>query len=393
MAVSALTTALSCALGSLAALLFFLHLRGDPSGMPVDGAAGFLAADRTLPIPAALTLLALVPATASATAALVLRPRDPHPPAPGTPRVQRRLVADGRAAGRETSGAYGRFGTRLRLRPGPARPTAVPEANGTRPGPDRTDEPEPTAARTDRASVLIHPPGTRPRPGTADTTTAPAPEGTPDQPDEPGSPTAPADWAGALRDPLTAPAGLPWAVALLAVGLAMEAYTERSGPGPAPAGVLAGWTVTALGLVLAAPGLTHLCGRLLQSAAPGPVRLLAGRILMEEAGRIGRPLGVVCAVASAAYAMAARQDHSTPALGPLTVLGTLLVAGCAVTTLLTAAVEARQARAHVTAALVRLGAPSTTLRTAAALRAGALLGVFAPLTLLIADLAAMPLSR
>ncbi|WP_449353129.1 LOG family protein [Streptomyces shaanxiensis] len=37
MAVSAATTALSCLLGSMLALLFFLHLRGDLTGLPFDG--------------------------------------------------------------------------------------------------------------------------------------------------------------------------------------------------------------------------------------------------------------------------------------------------------------------------------------------------------------------
>jgi hypothetical protein len=139
------------------------------------------------------------------------------------------------------------------------------------------------------------------------------------------------------------------------------------------------------------PGLTHLCGRLLQAARPGALRLLAGRALMAESGRIGRPLGVVCAVASAGYALAVLQDQA--ALGPLTTLGALLVAGCTTATLLTAAVEARQARADTTTALLRLGAPATVLRGAAALRAGALLTVFGPLTLLVAALAAQPLTR
>src|SRR5262249_20634833 len=72
----ALTTALSSALGSMLALLFFLHLRGDLDGMPFDGAAAdFLAARHPLPLPAALTLLALVPLTASVASALTLRPR------------------------------------------------------------------------------------------------------------------------------------------------------------------------------------------------------------------------------------------------------------------------------------------------------------------------------
>lgn len=52
MAVSATTTALSCTLGSMLALLFFLHLRGDLTGMPFDGAAAeSLAAGRPLPLP------------------------------------------------------------------------------------------------------------------------------------------------------------------------------------------------------------------------------------------------------------------------------------------------------------------------------------------------------
>lgn len=51
MAVTAATTALSCTLGSMLALLFFLHLRGDLTGMPFDGAAAdFLAADAPLPL-------------------------------------------------------------------------------------------------------------------------------------------------------------------------------------------------------------------------------------------------------------------------------------------------------------------------------------------------------
>ncbi|MGW0585744.1 hypothetical protein ACWD25_60070, partial [Streptomyces sp. NPDC002920] len=75
MAVSAMTTALSTLLGSALSLLLFLHLRGDLTGMPFDGAAeDFLAADHPLPLPAALTLLALVPVTASTGVALMLRP-------------------------------------------------------------------------------------------------------------------------------------------------------------------------------------------------------------------------------------------------------------------------------------------------------------------------------
>nr|WP_203690484.1 hypothetical protein [Streptomyces sp. SID12488] len=320
MAVSATTTALACTLGSMLALLFFLHLRGDLTGMPFDGdAADFLAADHPLPLPAALTLLTLVPVAASIAVALVLRPRD---------------------ARRRTTGASG----------------------------------TPSASAPDSASRPA-----APTPGPAETAAQ-----------EPGLPS-----------PHLPPRDLPWGIAVLAAGLAVEAYAARAPhtrlamPGGAtgsPAAVLVGWTLTALGLALAGPGLTHLCGRLLQAVRPGALRLLAGRVLMQEATRIGRPLGVVCAVASGAYAMVVLYDADDPSLGPLTTLGALVVAGCAVATLLTAAAEARHARADTTAALVRLGAPATTLRTAAGLRAAALLALFAPLTFLIAELAALPLT-
>ncbi|WP_030784592.1 hypothetical protein [Streptomyces sp. NRRL S-920] len=289
MVLAAISTALACTLGSLVALLVFLHLRGDLSGLPFDGAAAeLLAAERPLPLAAALTLLTVVPLTASAASAAALRPR-------------------------------------------------LAKADGV------------------------------------------------------GEPAAPAP----------APSGLPWGVALLAAGLAVETYASGRGsglpvPGGAdgnPAGVLAGWALTALGLALAGPGLTYLCGRLLQAARPGAVRLLAGRVLQEEARRIGRPLGVLCAVASGAYASVVLYAGPRTGIGPLTALGALLVAGCAVLTLATAAVEARQSRADTTAALLRLGAPATMLRGSAALRAGALTAVFAPLTWVVAELAALPLGR
>ena len=119
-------------------------------------------------------------------------------------------------------------------------------------------------------------------------------------------------------------------------------------------------------------------------------------MLQQEARRIGRPLGVVCAVASGVYA--ARTLYADTAgggsdIGPLTTLGAVVVAGCAVLTLATAAVEARHARADTTAALLRLGAPAALLRGCAALRAGALLAVFGPVTWLVAELSAMPLVR
>ncbi|MGW1612458.1 hypothetical protein ACWCQZ_24130 [Streptomyces sp. NPDC002285] len=365
MLVSATTTALSCALGSMLALLVFLHLRGDLTGMPFDGAASqFLAANAPLPLPAALTLLTLTPAIASTTVALALRPKEPGPTgARGAGRPFGGQVRRGRAAAPGT--AEDREGA------------AAPSADG------RAAEAEP----------------------------APEEDGTPPAPGHPSDAPAAVDdtWqtpdhATHLPAPGKPPVGLPWGIAVLAAGIAVEAYAGRAAtPTPltvpaalptGPAGVLVGWLLTALGLALAAPGLTHLCGRVLQAVRPGAVRLLAGRVLMAEATRIGRPLGVVSAVASAAYAMAPLSAPAAiDAIGPLTAVGATVVTGCAVATLLTAAVEAKQARADTTAALLRLGAPTTLLRSAAAVRAGALLVFFCPLTLIVAELAAAPLAR
>lgn len=344
MAVSATTTALSCTLGSMVALLFFLHLRGDLTGLPFDGAAAeFLAADTPLPLPATLTLLTPVPAIASLTVAFTLRPKERHvDPADGQP------LRPTRAAGSRAAWA-----------------APVAKRGGTPRA--QASDPTPTPAPADGTPQTLNP-----------VTSLPAP-----------------------RKP---PAGLPWGIAVIAAGLTVEAYAVHAATGttlsmPAalptgPAGVLLGWLLTALGLTLAAPGLTHLCGRLLQAARPGALRLLAGRVLMAESVRIGRPLGIVCAAASGAYAMATLSDpDATSAFGPLTAVGVTLVTGCTVATLMTAAVEAKQARADTTAALLRLGAPTSMLRSAAALRTGVLAAFFGPLTLIVAELAALPLAR
>lgn len=345
MALSAVTTALSTTLGSTLALLVFLHLRGDPTGMPFDGAAAaFLAPDRPLPLPAALTLLLPVPLAASVASAVVLRPRGARP------------------------ARTGRHGARGQRR------------EGDREHQNRQHEGASPTRRTRR---------TRHAGGAARGPYA----------DQPGRPLD----ADQPAPPLPAPAGLPWGTAVLAAGLAVEAYASRSGPAPGldlpgrfaggPAGVLGGWILTAFGMVLAGPAVTHLCGGLLQAVRPGARRLLAGRVLQEEARRIGRPLGVVCAVASGVYATATLYAGARPSFGPLSTLGTLLVAGCAVATLLTAALEAKHARADTTEALLRLGAPVTLLRSAALLRAGVLLAVCGPLTWAVAELAALPLAR
>ncbi|MFE4451718.1 hypothetical protein [Streptomyces sp. NPDC056796] len=291
---AAISTAVSTTLGSVVALLFFLHLRGDLTGLPFDGgAAEFLGAGTPLPLAAVLTLLALVPLAASVAGGLALR----------------------------------------------SRPVAPSEAQ---------------AAEEDLA-------------------------------------------------PAPTPKGLPWGVALTAAGLAVEAYASRGSSGSpfplpgrldsTPAAVLAGWTLTAVGLAMAGPGLTHLCGRLLQAVRPGAVRLLAGRVLMDEASRIGRPLGIVCAVLSGVIAASTLWTDGPRPFGPLTALGAVLVLGCTTATLLTTALEAKQARARTAGTLLRLGAPASALRTAAVLRALVLLAVFVPLTWAIAELAALPLTE
>ncbi|MFD5230961.1 hypothetical protein ACFWJ5_20970 [Streptomyces qaidamensis] len=429
MAVSATTTALSCTLGSMLALLVFLHLRGDLTGMPFDGAAAeSLAAGRPLPLPGALTLLAFVPVGASVAVALTLRPREAGPATPPAARTYGRFgrqiirPTDGRTPGpaaksgppaARTGGsapaaAAGPGGT-VSAVADPARPPAVDPATVDPGAVDPGAEVAPPAAPHPAAPEAI---GLRGQAGdpaqrlsahaaAPDAAGAISPAGALAQHPVPTAPDVPDEASDtALPDTVAAPSGLPWGITVLAAGLAVMSYTSRTAPTPpdlsfsgASPGVLAGWALAAVGLALAGPGLTHLCGRLLQSARPGALRLLAGRILMAEAVRIGRPLGVVCAVLSAAWAMALLHAPDGLSLGPLTTLGVLLVTGCTTATLLTAAVEAKQARAGTTAALMRLGAPATTLRSAAALRAGALLAVFGPLTLTVAELAALPLAR
>ncbi|MGW2560080.1 hypothetical protein ACWCXB_12700 [Streptomyces sp. NPDC001514] len=293
-ALAAVSTAVSCTLGSMVALLVFLHLRGDLTGLPIDGAAAEqLSAGRPLPLGAALTLLALVPLAGAGAAAVALRPRR------------------------------------------------------TKPGEDFDDERD----------------GQR---------------------------------SGA------APGGLPWGVALTAAGIAVEAYAGEGAPGGVPggagdppAGVLLGWTLTALGLAMAGPGIVHLCGRVVQAVRPGAVRLLAGRALMNDAARIGRPLGVVCAVASALIAAAALSGggKGPRPFGELTGLGATLVLACTAATLLTSALEAKHARETTRAGLLGLGTPVSFLRASVVLRTVVLLAVFVPLTWAVAELAALPLRR
>ncbi|MEV6421558.1 hypothetical protein [Streptomyces sp. NPDC051662] len=352
-ALAASSTAVTCTLGSAVALLFFLHLRGDLTGMPFDGdAAKLLAAGRPLPLGAALTLLAAVPVVATVATWLALRTRTTTGPRPAPIRA-------------------------------PARPAIAMAATAD---PAAMDPASDQALETATATATAE---------DADADAAMAPD--------PVVEEARVMTPVRVPDPAPAPAGLPWGVAIAAAGLAVETYASRGGGGTPPplpghfdgssAGVLAGWALTAIGLALAGPGITHLCGLLLQAMRPGAVRLLAGRTLMAEARRIGRPLGVLCAVVSGAFAAASLYGPGDERpFGPLTGLGAALVIGCTAATVLTAFLEARQARIATTESLSRLGAPAALLRTAAAVRATTILVVFAPLTWAVAALAAIPLT-
>ncbi len=66
---------------------------------------------------------------------------------------------------------------------------------------------------------------------------------------------------------------------------------------------------------------------------------------------------------------------------------------CAAASLLTAAVESRQARGPARAALAELGTPGAVLRTAAGLRACALLAGCVPLVWGVAQLTSLALRR
>lgn len=192
------------------------------------------------------------------------------------------------------------------------------------------------------------------------------------------------------RRPLAPQTALPWGIAVTACGLAVEAYAGRGG-----AGMLTGWSLTAIGLALAGPGLTYACGTLIAAARPGALRLLAGRALQEEAPRLGPPLGVLCAIGAGALSALALRDRGglILPLGPLSGPAAALVALCAAATLLTSAAEARQARTAGREALLDLGTPAKVLRTAASLRATALIAVCAPVSWGVAQLTSLALTH
>lgn len=193
------------------------------------------------------------------------------------------------------------------------------------------------------------------------------------------------------------PAGLPWGVALIAVGLSIEVTAPNghsvplpSGLGAIPPAAAGGWIVTTAGLMLAGPGVVHLCGRVLAAFRPGAVRLLAGRGLQHEALRFGRPLGLLCATTAAAVSGFGLRQDTGHSLGPVTAFAGALVAVCVVATASMAAADSRQGRAPAGAALRDLGASASTLRAAATVRASVLLVAFLLATALIAALSPLP---
>ncbi len=215
----------------------------------------------------------------------------------------------------------------------------------------------------------------------------------------------PAAAAGAIATRLrTAPApaddtpsGLPWGIALIAVGLAIEVSARHgdtlplpSGLGSIPPAAAGGWIVTTVGLMLAGPGLVHLSGRLVAALRPGAVRLLAGRALQQEARRLGRPLGLLAATAAAAFCGYGLRQNAGHPLGPVTTFAATLVAVCVLASTAMAAADSHRNRAPAAAALGDLAASPALLRTAAAVRGAALIAAFLPPAVLIAALSPLP---
>ncbi|WP_037917540.1 hypothetical protein [Actinacidiphila yeochonensis] len=198
---------------------------------------------------------------------------------------------------------------------------------------------------------------------------------------------------GADEEVRRAPAGLPWGVALVAVGLAVESGARHGHGMPLPSGLgriapaaAAGWVLVTVGLVLVGPGLLDGCGRLLAGFRPGVVRLLSGRALQGEARRLGPVVGMLSATAAAAVsAYGLRQDAKHP-LGPVTAFGAVLVMVCVLGTAASAAAESRAARRPAVEALRGQAAPAATLRAMAAVRVAALVAAFLLPALVVASL-------
>ncbi|MBB5936023.1 hypothetical protein FHS42_003092 [Streptomyces zagrosensis] len=378
---AAASTALVCGVGSALALLAFLFLRGSVLGSPLNAPTlDALAVGHRLPVGAVLTLLAVVPTSAAMAIALSQR----TPTAAGRCHT-RPLQGEPQPPSEDAPG------------PVPIAPIALYASQGSSPIPAGTAPPHSAIRATTAgsgAAVSSPPP-----------TTAPLAEPT-------VVPRSPSTYVAPRAMPpvaTTETSRLVWGTALLLAGLALTAYASRDAadihdlipvPGHltgAAAAVSAAWLLAALGLVLVGPALIRGCGSLLAMGRPGAVRLLAGRALQEEAGRLGRPLGALCAVASTTY-VAVRLCNAVPnltverLLGPLTGLGVALVMGCITATALITALETTNARADSTNALLCLGAPRSLRRQADTLRGATVFTALAVLTWIVAELVTMPLT-
>ncbi|GAA4941336.1 hypothetical protein GCM10023238_03910 [Streptomyces heliomycini] len=107
---------------------------------------------------------------------------------------------------------------------------------------------------------------------------------------------------------------------------------------------------------------------------------------MAEATRLGRPLGVVCAVMSAAYALSASRTTARTPLRPLVVRGCCWWPAARQATPADGRRRGQAGRADNSAALRRLGAATGTLRRAARFARARLLALFRLLTLVVAEL-------
>jgi hypothetical protein len=207
-------------------------------------------------------------------------------------------------------------------------------------------------------------------------------------------------WQPTAADPASGSTGLPWGVSLITVGLSVQVGAPQGDTLPLPSGLgsmsaatVTGWIFASAGMVLAGPGLVYLCGRLLALHRPGALRLLSGRALQQDARRIGRPLGLLCATATATLGAYDLQHGSGHRVGPVTTFAAALVGVCVLAIAATALTEVRSARAGAVAALRGIGASPGLLRGALALRAGVVLAVAIPLTAVVAAFATLPATR
>ncbi len=151
----------------------------------------------------------------------------------------------------------------------------------------------------------------------------------------------------------------------------------------APA-ALTGWLLALLGLPAVAPGLLALTGILLAVLRPGAVRLLAGRSLRAEAGRLGAGAGLAAATVCAAWGAHTARQHATRPAGHLTVLAAAVVVIGVLALLAGTTVGIHRTRTSTTGVLRSLGACGHHLNGVALLRAAVVVAVCLPPTAVVA---------